>query len=661
MIVMLLLWLIAGPSLAQTAAHPIDLRPSSIVLSGPWKFQVGDNPVWAEAAFDDSAWEDVSLALERARTDPTFGGDVYLPGWTAKGHPGYYGYAWYRLRLTIADPSASLAIEMPRDYDDAYQLYSNGALIGQAGDFNSTRVRATFSRLHVFPLLPPEPGGQMLLAIRVYMRPDTLLTFPIVGGLHSPPILGLAQTLRSAPQAAANMRLRLALFDIPTLLVCIFVALVAVGFWVLDRAEGPYLWMAAATSLLGLLSALDLATYFAPDFSLDPAMLLETALLLPLSYLFWFFFWLAWFRLQRAQLLRRLACAGAAMMLLLSVLLNSPVYGTLVPVKAVLILRPLQNGVSSAFGLLLLWVAYRGIRRRGVEGWLALGPIALLSISFFRYQLQSADIPVNYFLHGVRITLVDITAMLSLLATSILLLRRFRSGQRERERIAGEFQAAHTLQSLVLAGEPVAAPQFKIDTAYQPAQEVGGDFFQVLSAPHGGVVVVVGDVSGKGLRAAMTVSTIIGALRREDSRQPCTILKQLNRVLLGQRIEGFTTCLGALFEASGQVTLANAGHLPPYCNGKEIFVHGGLPLGIDPELDCVEVSIQMVPGDQFTFVSDGVVEARSPSGTLFGFARTLDISNKSAHAIVTAAKEFGQNDDITALTVAFAAISKHLA
>ncbi len=646
------LLLAGGRALAQ---QPVRLGDSSAVLSGPWKFHVGDNAAWADPGFNDSSWEEISLAPKQARIDPTFGGSVYIPGWTAKGHPGYYGYAWYRLRLKIAEPNNSLALEMPLDYDDAYQVYVNGALVGQAGRFGPHGVSATFSRLHVFMLPTAGLGGSMLIAVRMYMRPDTALTYPEVGGMHSPPVLGLSQALRGAPQAAANVLLRISLFDIPTLLVCIFVAMVAVGFSVLDRAESAYLWLAAATATLGFLIALDLATYIAPHLAIDSALLLETALLLPLSYLFWFFFWTSWFRLRRERLLRSLACGGALTMALLAVALSSPVYGALVPAKAVFVLRPLQNAVSSAFGLLLLWVAYRGIRRYGTDGWLALGPIALLSISLFRYQLQSAGVAVNYFFSGIRITLYDITAVLSLLATSILLLRRFLVGQRERERVAGEFEAAHTLQSLVLAGEQVETRQFKIDTAYQPAQEVGGDFFQVLSAAAGALLVVVGDVSGKGLRAAMTVSTIIGALRREDGRRPGMVLKQLNRVLTGQSGEGFTTCVCALIEADGKMTLANAGHIPPYCNGAELPVYGGLPLGLDLDLDYVEIHCQMNPGDQLTFISDGVIEARDRSGALFGFERTREISGQPASAIVAAAKEFGQQDDITVLTVCLAA------
>jgi serine phosphatase RsbU (regulator of sigma subunit) len=190
---------------------------------------------------------------------------------------------------------------------------------------------------------------------------------------------------------------------------------------------------------------------------------------------------------------------------------------------------------------------------------------------------------------------------------------------------------------------------------YLPAQQVGGDFFQVLpgddgSLLDGSLLIVVGDVSGKGLKAAMTVSTIVGALRGCTVRKPAAVLSYLNRVLYGQ-ISGFATCTAALISGDGAVTLANAGNLAPYCNGKELDVLSGLPLGIDAEGSYVETSYQIEPGDRLTFVSDGVVEAANEKRELFGFARTLAISQQPAHAIAEAAKEFGQQDDISVLSV----------
>ena len=116
---------------------------------------------------------------------------------------------------------------------------------------------------------------------------------------------------------------------------------------------------------------------------------------------------------------------------------------------------------------------------------------------------------------------------------------------------------------------------------------------------------------------------------------------------------GFITCLCARIGADGNLILANAGHLAPYRNGEEIELESGLPLGIAPGVTYCESTICLAPNDQLTFLSDGVIEARNPQGELFGFDRPAAISGQSAGQIAKAAELFGQEDDITVLTVSF--------
>ena len=97
--------------------------------------------------------------------------------------------------------------------------------------------------------------------------------------------------------------------------------------------------------------------------------------------------------------------------------------------------------------------------------------------------------------------------------------------------------------------------------------------------------------------------------------------------------------------------LANAGHLPPYLNTQEVRLPGGLPLGVVSDVSYDEVRLYLHPGDRMLLMSDGVVEARHGSGELFGFDRVHNLSNQSAFYIADAAKEFGQEDDITVLTI----------
>ncbi len=121
---------------------------------------------------------------------------------------------------------------------------------------------------------------------------------------------------------------------------------------------------------------------------------------------------------------------------------------------------------------------------------------------------------------------------------------------------------------------------------------------------------------------------------------------------------GFTTGLAGHITVEGHITLANAGHLAAYLNGNEIAVPGSLPLGLVPQCQCESISMALCPGDRLTFVSDGVVEARSKSGELFGFERTQKISCEPAEAIAQAAQSFGQEDDIPVVTVEFTGVAQ---
>ncbi len=254
--------------------------------------------------------------------------------------------------------------------------------------------------------------------------------------------------------------------------------------------------------------------------------------------------------------------------------------------------------------------------------------------------LQAGPIPIHF------TSIADFT---SLLAIVIIIFGRFLRVQRDQERVSSELAAARSVQELMIPQERVKTPGFEVDSVYNPANEVGGDFFHVQPTEDGGLLVIIGDVAGKGLKAAMNVSMIMGGLRRTPERSPAKILESLNRVLTGS--ESFTTCQVAWFSADGEVVLANAGHLPPYLNSQEVSIPGGLPLGVLPDVSYDEVRLYLHPGDRMLLMSDGVVEARQPSGELFGFERVHNLTGQSAFYIADAAKAFGQEDDITILTI----------
>ncbi len=125
----------------------------------------------------------------------------------------------------------------------------------------------------------------------------------------------------------------------------------------------------------------------------------------------------------------------------------------------------------------------------------------------------------------------------------------------------------------------------------------------------------------------------------------------MNQRMIGRNNGGFTTCLVLRIDPDGTLTAANAGHIAPYLNGKELLLENGLPLGLLPESVYAESTCHLDRDARLTLLTDGVVEARNAQAELFGFARTSAISSQSAEFIAHAAQAFGQEDDITVLTL----------
>jgi len=243
--------------------------------------------------------------------------------------------------------------------------------------------------------------------------------------------------------------------------------------------------------------------------------------------------------------------------------------------------------------------------------------------------------------------------MVMLLAVLAVLPLRFARSRRDEERLSGEIESARMVQQVLIPTEIPKAAGFDIQCVYKPAGQVGGDFFQIIPIAAGGLLVAIGDVSGKGLPAAMTVSLLVGTVRTlaHYTQSPAEILAAMNQRMLGRSKGGFTTCLILRVDSDGTLSAANAGHLAPYYDGSEVMLENSLPLGLAGNASYVEKEVSLAPGAQLTLVTDGVVEARDDSGMLFGFERAAAISRESAESIAKTAQQFGQEDDITVLTL----------
>lgn len=650
---------------AAASAVPITLGPSTVALNGPWKFHTGDSPLssrgntplWAAAAFNDVDWQAMDLTPAANSVDPGLGISGYVPGWTAMGHPKYAGYAWYRIRLHVSRGNLPLALLMPIDIDDGYQVFCNGQLVGGFGNFSGRQPRTYYGQPRMFRLPVPADGSHaaqdIVLALRFYMKPADLLEDPQPGGLHGTPQIGLA------PVVAAYYRLqRQALtttynfYSIP-ILVYLLAALAAFTLFVLDRKDRVFLWLGCA-ALLNVVYLVFVLSAILTTLVNDRDLIFRP-LLLSIVFWAWLMAWYAWFELDPIRWLRR-AIYGLTLLLILLQYLRYVFLGRIT--FPFFTSSPWEIATRSAqvlVGLLPLVILYFGIQRRGREGWIAAPALILLTAGLYPEPLVWLHIPLIWFAFGVQIS----TRLLIELAISfwviLLLLLRFQDSQRIQQQMHNELRQAQQVQKTLLPEAPATLPGFHVESVYRPAAEVGGDFFQILPIKEGGLLVVLGDVSGKGLRAAMLVSLIVGTLRTlaEQDLSPGELLQGMNRRLYKRMEGGFATCICAWITADGEITLANAGHLSPYLDGSELAVPNDLPLGIVPHIDYEENTYTLPSQGRLVFLTDGVVEARNRHRELYGFERTKILIRRSSEEIVQAAQQFGQEDDITVISLAW--------
>jgi serine phosphatase RsbU (regulator of sigma subunit) len=214
------------------------------------------------------------------------------------------------------------------------------------------------------------------------------------------------------------------------------------------------------------------------------------------------------------------------------------------------------------------------------------------------------------------------------------LIRQQAAELQARERIEQELQVAQLIQRQFLPRELPELSGWYVATYYQPARAVGGDFYDFIELPDGLIGLVCGDVTGKGVPAALVMATTHSILRGDAVQfvSPSKILERANNLLL-QDIppQMFVTCLyGVLDPATGQLRYANAGHNPPYVHTRDGVIElraTGMPLGAMPDMTYEEKETTLGPGDTVLLHSDGLVEAHDPERNMFGFPRLAELMN----------------------------------
>jgi hypothetical protein len=631
----------ASQNLVDTGNHDHLVIPSAIhgviKLDSGWRFHTGDDPAWADPNFDDSGWQKVDLQSTLAE----------------QGIESYTGYGWYRLRLEpVPLPDSGqldLALFVVPYSVGQMEVAINGVPVARTQGMTDHPTMYQ-SLPFTLPITHANADGTVEIAIRTWAG------LSVSHGLLDRVHLGDSSTMQETLEMAISRRWgRNAISGLLAGLLFFLVSGLAATLYLAQRNHSEYLWL----SLLCL--------------SVTLRGIGETAWGLswmPLSVYAIFSPWTSWlFLVATLEFVLRFTAVGGKKMV------RGTQIGTLLlPITAMLhfnqAFQYLALVSQFAFCGLVAGMLFAAWRRGRLEAGVMLLPFLFAatadtletSLDFLAsaHWIPAVFAPHRYSVGPIEYSLSTVAYLVFLASLISVILYRFVHVSQEEQRSSAELEAARSVQAMLIPTALPSTKTFSLDSAYLPINGVGGDFFQALPLKDDSMLIVVGDVSGKGLQAAMNASSLVGALRNELSHDPATVLSHLNQVMLGASLgsgsggpASFATCLCARIYPDGKMTIANAGHLSPYRDGRELELAPDLPLGVVPHIQYEQAGFQLKPGDRLTFLSDGVVEAANGKGELFGFERTQQISHEPARFIAQTAQKFGQTDDITVVSLYF--------
>ncbi len=399
---------------------PVALGHSVFVLNGPWKFHVGDDPRWADPRFDDSAWENVDLTPPPGAHDGDVGLSGYVPGWSARGHAGYLGYAWYRMRVSVtALQGDMLAMTGPPDVDSAYQFFVDGRLAGEDGVFSGATPVIYSIQPKMFALPRARSGDTFVLVFRVWM--GAFSYGPDGGGIHIAPALGEAGAIDARYRLEWQQTVAGYIVDATEPIVFVLLAMMAASLFAFDRSDEACLWLAGALLLTAALRANQVTFFWTQSESLQTFDLARNVLLTPLGLGAWTLAWHAWFRLHQPAWLPT-AIGVFTLLYVISQLLGRSWVS--VPHTLGAVSQDASVCLRLVFVLLTAFVVYLGVRRQGREAWFALPAIVLVSVGLFAQELSVLHVPGIWFPFGVGVSRTEYAYAGLGVALFALLLRR---------------------------------------------------------------------------------------------------------------------------------------------------------------------------------------------------------------------------------------------
>lgn len=410
-------------ALNRTNVAPVENSNSFITLNGPWKFKTGDNLQWSYSNIDDSDWETIDLTAPPGAHDGDVGISGYVPGWTAKGHPDYSGYAWYRLKVSLDSVKGNeIALVSPPAVDDAYQLFINGSLLGSAGDFSGT-VPVLYSiqpRMYRIPdSLRKEKN--ITVAFRVWMSAATLGQVPGLGGIHIAPVLGEKNKVEVKYKAQWNEIIKGYIVEVAEPVIFLLLTISMLFFYRRKKLTQQCKWFILALFFLALVRLNQAVISWWQIESVYDYEIITPVILTPLILGCWLMAWREWFELTRPKWLPAVIFIATVIYMVSELLSLSWISGPSVHFPY----RAIADYIRFLFIALLAFITIKGIIKKGSKELLTLLAILLLSIGLFSREFSSLNIiPGIWFPYGVGVSRTQYVYAVFVIVMYLILLKR---------------------------------------------------------------------------------------------------------------------------------------------------------------------------------------------------------------------------------------------
>lgn len=408
-------------TIAEEALHA---DKNIVPLNGPWKFAVGDNMQYSQANYDDSGWETMDLAAPPGAHDDDVGLSGFIPGWTAKGHSTYSGYAWYRLKVSLDSVKGNdLALAAPPAVDDAYQLFINGSLLGSVGDFSGIVPIIYSIQPRMFRLpenLKKEKG--ITIAFRVWMSPASLGSG--TGGIHIAPALG--ERTHIEKKYSFQWEQTIKGYIVEVVLPVMFV-LLAAAIYLLNRSSNQpksCKWFIIALVLLGLVRLNQAVYAWFQIENADLSTMLGAAILRPLMLGSWLIAWWEWFDLHQPKWLPKIIAALTLLYVAIQVLGLTWVSSAIIQTHY----QTIADDIRLVLLVLMLFITFLAVGKQGAKDLLIFAALLLLVIALFPGEISALHvIPGIWFPYGVGVSRGQFFYAAFVLVMYVVLIQKDRS------------------------------------------------------------------------------------------------------------------------------------------------------------------------------------------------------------------------------------------